>query len=251
MASTTLHGRRVTAAIFDTDGVITDTASVHEEAWKDAFDEYLARHAERHGGDVEEFTSADYLAYVDGVGRYDGVRRFLASRGIELEEGDDEDPGDRDSVRGLGNRKNERFLQRLRRDGAPAYPGTVDLVRHLRDLGLPTAVISASRNAAEVLASAGVAELFDARVDGVESARLGLEGKPDPAVFLEAARRLGVAAGDTMVVEDALSGVEAARRGGFGLVVGVDRADQREALLTRGADVVVDDLAELLPREAT
>lgn len=250
MPTVTMHGRELAAAIFDTDGVITDTASVHEHAWKDVFDEYLRSRAERHGEPFAEFTSRDYLAHVDGVSRYDGVRRFLASRGIDLEEGEDQDTPDRETVRGIGNRKNERFLERLRRDGAPAYPGTVALLRWLRGWGIPTAVISASRNAAEVLASAGVAELFDTRVDGVASGELGLAGKPDPAVFLEAARRLGVTPAEALVVEDALSGVEAGRRGGFGLVVGVDRAGHREELAARGADVVVDDVGELLPPEA-
>jgi alpha,alpha-trehalase len=249
MPRVTLHDHEVAAAIFDTDGVITDTASVHEEAWKDVFDEYLRERARREGRDFTEFTSHDYLTHVDGVSRNDGVRRFLASRDIELEEGEPGDPGDRESVHGLGNGKNARFLERLRREGAPAYPGTVAFLRWLRDQGVPTAVISASRNAAEVLTSAGAAELFDTRVDGVTSAELALPGKPDPAVFLEAARRLGVAPADTMVVEDALSGVRAGRRGGFGLVVGVDRAGHREELLSQGADVVVDDLAELLPPE--
>lgn len=249
MASVTVHGRRVAAAILDTDGVITDTASVHAGAWKDVFDDYLRERERRDGLVFEEFTSRDYLAHVDGVARDDGVRRFLASRGIELEEGDPDDPADRETVRGIGNRKNDRFLEHLRRDGAPAYPGTVALLRWLRSQGVATAVISASRNAAEVLASAGAAELFDARVDGVEAARLGLAGKPDPAVFLEAAARLGVTPTETMVVEDALSGVEAARHGDFALVVGVDRAGHRDELLDRGADVVVDDLDELLPRE--
>lgn len=250
MPSVTLHGRRILAAVLDTDGVITETASVHLGAWKDVFDAVLQDRERRDGARFEEFTEEDYLAHVDGVSRDDGVRRFFASRGIELPEGAPDDADDRETVHGIGNRKNRRFVEQLRRDGAPAYPGTVDLLRWLRGHAVPIAVISASRNAAEVLASAGVDELFDARVDGVEAARLGLPGKPDPAVFLEAARRLDVAPADAMVVEDALSGVAAARDGGFGLVVGVDRAGQREQLRSHGADVVVDDLAELLPGDA-
>lgn len=246
MPTVDLEGREIAAAIFDTDGVVTDTASVHAAAWKDVFDGYLQERQRRGEGPAQEFTSHDYLEHVDGVGRYDGVRRFLASRGIELEEGDPDDGPDRETVCGIGNRKNEQFLRRLRRDGAPAYDGTVALLRWLRSRGIPTAVISASRNAAEVLASAGVADLFDARVDGVQAQGLGLPGKPDPAVFLEAADRLGVRPAWAMIAEDAQSGVRAGRDGGFGLVVGVDRGAQREQLLAHGADVVVDDLAELL-----
>lgn len=250
MATVVLEGREVDAAILDTDGVVTDTASVHAAAWKDVFDGYLQQRADRGQGPAREFTSEDYLRYVDGVARYDGVRRFLASRDIELPEGDPADGPDEESVCGIGNRKNEHFLRRVRRDGAPAYDGTVALLRWLRSRGLPTAVISASRNAGEVLASAGVADLFDTRVDGVDAEQLGLTGKPDPAVFLEAARRLAVPPGRAMVIEDAQSGVQAGRDGGFALVVGVDRGQQREQLLAHGAHVVVDDLAELLPERA-
>lgn len=249
MGTVTIADREVAAAILDTDGVVTDTASVHAEAWKGVFDDELRRRSEEAGEPFAEFTRADYLRHVDGVPRYDGVRRFLASRGITLEEGDPSDPPERDTVCGIGNRKNDVFLERLRRQGAPRYEGTVGLLEWLRCLGVATAVISASRNAAEVLAAAGVAELFDTRVDGEEAARVGLAGKPDPAVFVEAARRLGTRPADAMIVEDARSGVEAGRRGGFGLVVGVDRGEQRDDLLAAGAHVVVDDLAELLPRD--
>jgi alpha,alpha-trehalase len=246
--SVEIRGRRVDAAILDTDGVVTDTASVHFAAWKDVFDEAIA------GWQTVEhrtpFTRREYLRHVDGIPRYEGVARWLAARGVELPRGAPTDPPGQDTVCALGNAKNARFLERLRRDGAPRYDSTVAFVTWLRDAGLPVAVISASRNAREVLAAAGVDELFLARVDGVEAARLGLAGKPEPDVFLEAARRLQAPVERTMVVEDALLGVEAARRGGFGLVVGVDRAEQRETLLERGADLVVDDLAELLPTEA-
>jgi beta-phosphoglucomutase family hydrolase len=244
MAAVTIAGRELGAAIFDTDGVVTDTARVHFTAWKDVFDAVLR---ERSGtGTFDEFTRDDYLRYVDGVPRYDGVRRFLASRDIDLGYGDPADGPEQESVCGVGNRKNEHFLRRLREDGAPAYDGTVSLLRWLRRHEVPLAVISASRNAGEVLAAAGVDELFDTMVDGREAERLGLPGKPDPAVFLEAARRLAVAPAQAMVAEDAQAGVRAARAGGFGLVVGVDRDGQRQQLLAEGADVVVDDLAELL-----
>lgn len=242
-----MRGVTVAAAILDTDGVVTDTASLHERAWKDVFDEELRRRASAEGAAVSEFTQEDYLRHVDGVPRYDGVRAFLASRGIEVEEGDPSDPPERDTVCGIGNRKNVRFLERLRGDGAPVYEGTVALLRWLRGQGVATAAISSSRNAAEVIDSAGAADLFDARVDGVEAERLGLRPKPEPDIFLEAGRRLGVEPDRALIVEDAQSGVRAGRRGGFALVVGVDRAEQREDLLAHGADLVVDDLAELLP----
>jgi HAD superfamily hydrolase (TIGR01509 family) len=223
---------------------VTDTARVHFAAWKDVFDAVLREHAGT--GAAVEFTRDDYLRYVDGVPRYDGVQRFLASRGIDVSYGDPSDAPDQETVCGVGNRKNEHFLHRLRQDGAPAYDGTVSLLQWLRRHAIPLAVISASRNAGEVLAAAGVAELFDTMVDGREAERLGLAGKPDPAVFLEAAERLGVAPARAMVVEDAQAGVRAGRAGGFGLVVGVDRDGQRQELLAEGADLVVDDLAELL-----
>jgi alpha,alpha-trehalase len=241
-------GHEVDAAILDTDGVVTDTASVHFAAWKDVFDEALRERAD--GRDVAGFTRSEYLRYVDGVSRYDGVRRWLDARGIALATGNPADPPGRQTACGLGNAKNERFLERLRRDGAPRYESTVALIDWLRAADVPVAVISASRNAGEVLAAAGVDDLFTVRVDGLEMERLDLPGKPEPDIFLEAARRLQVPPEATMVVEDALSGVDAARRGGFGLIVGVDRADQGDELLARGADLVVDDLAELLPREA-
>ncbi len=251
MGTVRIAGRQIAAAILDTDGVVTDTASVHFSAWRDVFDAYLRERSDRGEAAGGEFTHADYLRHVDGVARYDGVRRFLASRDIELPEGDPEDAPERETVCGIGNRKNERFLRRLRADGAPPYDGTLELLRWLRSQRVPTAVISASRNAAEVLAAAGADELFDARVDGVEADRLGLPGKPDPAVFLEAAARIDVPADLAMIVEDAQSGVQAGRDGGFGLVVGVDRVQQREQLLAHGADLVVDDLAELLPEVRT
>lgn len=230
------------AVIFDLDGVITDTAVVHAAAWKRLFDGYLAA---RFGTDgFRPFEEADYLAHVDGKPRYDGVRDFLASRGIALPEGDPSDPPDRETVCGLGNRKDEYFQVALR-DGVDPYPSSVDLVRALREEGTAVAVVSSSRNAGAVLDAAGLGELFPVRVDGVDAHELGLAGKPDPALFLEAADRLGVDPDRAAVVEDALSGVEAGRRGRFRLVVGVDRADQAAELRQHGADVVVDDLGQL------
>jgi beta-phosphoglucomutase family hydrolase len=234
------------AVVFDTDGVLTDTASVHAAAWKRLFDEYLRRRAARGSEPYRPFTEADYLRFVDGRPRYDGVAGFLGSRGITLPWGDPADPPDRETVCGLGNAKDRYFVTHLREHGASAFPTSVAFVRRLRELGLRTAAVSASRNMLAVLASAGLRELFDAEVDGVEADRLGLAGKPDPALFLEAARRLGVAPARAAVVEDALAGVEAGRRGGFGAVVGVDRGDQAAALAERGADVVVADLGDLV-----
>jgi alpha,alpha-trehalase len=236
---------RLDAVVFDTDGVLTDTASVHAAAWKRLFDGYLEERAARLGEPFHPFTGADYLRHVDGRARYDGVAAFLASRGIALDWGDPADPPDRETVCGLGNAKDRVFVAHLRDHGARPFPASVALVRRLRDAGVATAVVSASRNMLAVLDSAGIRELFDAAIDGVEAERQGLPGKPDPALFLEAARRLGVAPGRAAVVEDALAGVEAGRRGGFALVIGVDRGGQAAALAERGADVVVDDLGRL------
>lgn len=232
----------MSAVVFDMDGVITDTARSHAESWAALFNEYLATRPETQN----PFTEEDYLKYVDGKPRYDGVGSFLESRGIELPEGTPEDPPERETVCGLGNRKNVHFLERLYLGGADAYPSSVRLVEELHRRGVPVAVITSSRNASEVLRSAGVDDLFGVKVDGNDSAKLGLAGKPMPDIFLEAARRLGVAPERTAVVEDALSGVEAGRRGEFGLIVGVDRGGQAAELVANGADMVVSDLGELL-----
>jgi alpha,alpha-trehalase len=232
------------AVVFDTDGVLTDTASVHAAAWKRLFDDYLRRRAARGSEPFRPFTEADCLRFVDGRPRYDGVAGFLASRGIELPWGDPGDPPDRETVCGLGNAKDRHFVTHLREHGTRAFPTSVAFVRRLRELRLRTAAVSASRSMLAVLASAGLRELFDAEVDGVDADRLGLAGKPDPALFLEAARRLGVAPARAAVVEDALAGVEAGHRGGFGVVIGVDRGGQAAALVERGADVVVADLGD-------
>ncbi|MFC4059253.1 HAD family hydrolase [Planomonospora corallina] len=228
---------RITAVVFDTDGVVTDTARVHAAAWKRVFDAFLRERAARYGEPLRPFDAAeDYLRHVDGRSRADGVRAFLSSRGIH--------PGP-ETVRELAARKDARFLAEIRARGVTAFPSTAELARELRRRGVRTAAVSASRNCAEVLRAAGVDGLFDVRVDGVDTARLGLPGKPDPALFEEAARRLGAAPAETAVVEDALAGVEAGRRGGFGLVVGVDRHGRDGSPLAAGADLVVADLADL------
>jgi len=223
----------VDAVIFDLDGVVTRTARVHAQAWKDTFDPLLAARGER------AFDSADYLRHVDGKPRLDGVRDFLASRGLAAAE---------DEVRALGERKNARFLALLAA-GVEVYPSTLDWIRALRERGVRTAVVSASRNAAAVLRAAGLEALFDARVDGNDAARLGLAGKPAPDTYLRAAEALGVPPARAAVVEDALAGVAAGRAGGFAAVIGVDRAGQAEALRTYGATRVVRDLAEIMSPE--
>jgi len=235
----------VEAFIFDTDGVVTRTAVVHAGAWKQIFDEELRARADATGQAFVPMSDSDYLRYVDGKARFDGVAAFLASRGIELPYGDPDDPPERETVCGLGNRKNERFLEIVASDGVAPFESTLDLVRGLRAAGIRTAVVSASENAAAILDAAGAGDLFEARVDGLDARALGLPGKPDPALFLEAARRIGVAPPATAVVEDALAGVEAGRRGSFGLVVGVDRGGQADELTAHGADIVVPDLAFL------
>lgn len=234
----------VDAVIFDTDGVLTRTATVHAAAWKRLFDEVLQARAGA-GNAFAEFTDDDYRRFVDGVPRFDGVRRFLASRGIELPFGSPTDPPGDDTVCALGNRKNQAFLAELEAHGVEAFATTTTLLHQLRAAGIATAAISASENCGPVLDGAGIAHLLDVRVDGLDAKTLGLTGKPDPAVFLEAARRLGVAPERAAVVEDALFGVEAGRRGGFGLVLGVARAGNADEMLAAGADVVVADLGEV------
>lgn len=236
---------RVDAVIFDLDGVITDTASVHAAAWKRMFDRFLADRPEREEEDHRPFSDEDYYLYVDGKPRYDGVESFLASRGIPLARGDPGDTPSAETACGLGNRKDELFLERLRGQGVKSYPSSIVLLNRLRASDCRTAIISASRNCVDVLDAAGIADLFDAKVDGIDAGELGLKGKPDPAVFLEAARRLGVGPARAAVVEDALAGVEAGRRGGFALVIGVDRSGHGRELREHGANTLVGDLGEV------
>jgi beta-phosphoglucomutase family hydrolase len=237
----------VKACLFDLDGVLTQTAKVHAAAWKQMFDEYLHQRSERTGEPFRAFdTKEDYDAYVDGKPRYDGVRSFLQSRGIELPQGTPEDPPGAETVDGLGNRKNELVLKLIHDHGVQAYEGSVRYVHAVRGTGLPRAVVSSSANCRDVLHAAGIEDLFDAVVDGVVAEREGLKGKPAPDTFLAGARALKIDPKEGAVFEDALAGVQAGRAGGFGFVIGVDRVGQREALLAHGADIVVKDLAELL-----
>jgi beta-phosphoglucomutase family hydrolase len=228
----------IRACLFDLDGVLTRTAVVHAAAWKQVFDPFLHEQAARSGATFVPFdVDSDYRAYVDGKRRRDGVRSFLAARGIELPE---------DEVRALAEAKDALVLEAIRRDGVECYEESVDYVRAVAEAGLRRAVVSASRHCADVLRAAGIEELFELRVDGVVADHEELQGKPAPDTFLAAARGLGVAPAEAAVFEDALAGVEAGRAGGFGYVVGVDRVGHAEALREHGADVVVDDLSALL-----
>ncbi len=239
----------IRACLFDLDGVLTQTAIVHAAAWKEMFDAFLQERAARRSEPFVPFdAAADYRLYVDGMPRADGVRSFLASRGITLPEGDGDDPPGAETVHGLGNRKNDLVLERIREAGVVVYEGSVDYVRAARHAGLARAVVSSSANTADILRSAGIEDLFDVRIDGVVAMERGLRGKPAPDTFLAAAEAFGVDPSAAAVFEDALAGVEAGRAGGFGFVVGVDRTGQAAALRERGADVVVGDLSELRER---
>jgi beta-phosphoglucomutase family hydrolase len=239
----------IRGCLFDLDGVLTKTAKVHDAAWKEMFDSFLRQRAERTGQPFVPFDPVkDYDEYVDGKPRADGTRSLLESRGIELPEGSPDDPPAAETVNGLGNRKNVILLKRIKESGVEAYEGSVRYVRAVRDAGLRRAVVSSSANCRDVLVAAGIEDLFEARIDGVVAAQEHLRGKPAPDTFLAGARALGLEPQAAAVFEDALAGVAAGRAGGFGYVVGVDRAGQAEALKTHGADIVVEDLAELLDR---
>ncbi|TDC30732.1 beta-phosphoglucomutase family hydrolase [Micromonospora sp. KC213] len=237
----------VTACLFDLDGVLTQTARVHNAAWKETFDAYLARRSATTGEPFRPFDSGpDYQRYVDGRPRADGVRTFLASRGIVLPEGSPDDPPDADTVQGISNRKNAILLDRIHRDGVDVYPGSVTYLRAAVAAGLRRAVVSASANCRDVVASAGLEPMLEARVDGQVTQAEGLRGKPYPDTFLAGAALLGVAPANAAVFEDALAGVAAGRAGSFGYVIGVDRVGQADELRANGADIVVTDLADLL-----
>lgn len=241
--------RAFRAVIFDLDGIVTRTARVHAAAWKRLFDEYLRQRSERNAEPFRPFDiDKDYREYVDGKPRYDGVRSFLESRGIDLPAGDPADAPDQETICGLGNRKNRYLQQQLAESGVDVYESTVELIRNLRRRGIKTAIVSSSKNCVPVLEAAGLRELFDAKVDGADSERLGLKGKPSPDIFLIAAQQLGVEPACAIVVEDAISGVQAGAAGEFGAVIGVDRSGHPEALRQNGANVVVRDLAQVAIR---
>ena len=237
----------ITTCLFDLDGVLTQTAKVHAKAWKQMFDQYLRERAQRTGDPFREFTvDGDYQQYVDGKPRRDGVRSFLQSRGIELPVGTPDDSPDAETIYGLGLRKNDLVLKLIHDEGVDPYGGSVRFVAQARKQGLHTAVVSSSTNCRDVLIAAGIEGLFEARIDGEVAEREHLAGKPAPDTFLAAGRRLGIEPAHAAVFEDALAGVAAGHAGSFGLVVGVDRVGQAAALKQHGADVVVDDLADLL-----
>ncbi|PWR15807.1 hypothetical protein DKT69_09110 [Micromonospora sicca] len=241
----------VTACLFDLDGVLTQTAKVHNAAWTETFNAFLRARAEATGEPYRPFDPGpDYNRYVDGKPRADGVRSFLASRGITLPEGAPDDPPEADTVHGVGNRKNVVLLKRIHTDGVEVYPGSVAYLEAAAAAGLRRAVVSASANCREVVGAAGLDRLLEARVDGVFARERGLRGKPHPDTFLAGAELLGVAPANAAVFEDALAGVAAGRAGGFGHVIGVDRVGQADELRAHGADVVVTDLAELLKEPA-
>jgi beta-phosphoglucomutase family hydrolase len=229
----------ITACLFDLDGVITQTAKLHAAAWKEMFDAFLRERSEQTGEPFEEFTPSDYDRYVDGRPRLDGVRTFLAARGIEQED---------ELVRRLGDTKQELVLKLIRERGVEVYDGSIEFGTEAEREGLRRAVVSSSANTREVLSSVGIEDLFEAVVDGLVAQREGLPGKPAPDTFVAGARALGAEPPQAVVFEDALAGVEAGRAGGFGYVVGVDRTGQRDALLEHGADIVVDDVSELIER---
>lgn len=237
------------AVLFDLDGVLTATARLHAASWKRTFDDYLRTRASARGERFRPFEMpGDYARFVDGRPRYDGVRTFLASRDIELDDGAPDDPPGVETVCGIGNRKNAMFGELLAGEGVEVYDGSLAVVRHLRRHGVRCAVVSSSRSCEAILEAAGLAALFELRVDGQVAARQGLPGKPAPDTFVYAARVLGVPPGRAVVVEDAIAGVEAGRAGGFGLVVALDRTGETEALARAGADHVMTDLGDTLKR---
>jgi beta-phosphoglucomutase family hydrolase len=241
---------QIIACLFDLDGVLTRTASIHSAAWKQMFDDFLRARSQRTGEPFVPFDAGDdYDAYVDGKPRLDGTRGFLLSRGIDLPEGDPSDPPAAPTVNGLSNRKNEMVLRLFDEGHIEVFDDSVRYVRAVRAAGLATAVVSSSANTAQVLDAVGIADLFDVRIDGVVAAERHLAGKPAPDTFLAGAAAIGAGPATAAVFEDALAGVEAGRAGGFALVVGVDRVGQADELRRHGADVVVSDLGELMEPE--
>ena len=234
------------AVIFDLDGVITRTATIHAESWKAVFDEYLRYREKEHGEKFREFTHEDdYLPYVDGKPRYEGVKSFLESRGVDIPYGEPADPAERETVCGVGNRKNTVFCNIIKERGAEIYSSTIDFVKSLKDAGIRVGIASSSKNCRLILRSVGIEDLFETRVDGVVSAEMGLKGKPEGDIFVTAARNMGALPAGSVVVEDATSGVQAGRNGGFGMVIGVARENNEDELLKNGADIVVRDMAAM------
>ncbi|GGG00754.1 beta-phosphoglucomutase family hydrolase [Pontibacter amylolyticus] len=241
-----LQEKNIKALIFDLDGVVTQTARVHAQAWKRMFDAYLQKRGEKEDRHYEPLDiETDYREYIDGIPRYDGVRNFLESRGITLPEGTPEDEEGLETVGGLGNLKNMYFQELVRQGGVDVYDDTIAWIKQQKQNGMRTAIISASKNCVDVLHAAGIEQLFEEHVDGLQASHLGLKGKPAPDVFLEAARRLGIAPRQAAVFEDARKGVQAAKAGGFGLVVGIDRTHDQAALKAGGADQVIAEFPKV------
>ena len=234
------------AVIFDMDGVITKTAITHALAWKKMFDDFLMKRTKKTGEKFVEFTHAgDYLPYVDGKPRYKGVKSFLKSRGIILPFGNPSDPPSIETVCGLGNMKNEAFNEVLAKEGVEVYPSTVSLIKDLKEEGIKLGVASSSKNCKPVLEAVDLLDIFDARVDGEVSAELGLNGKPEPDIFTTACDIVEVSYNKSIVVEDAVSGVQAGAAGNFGLTIGIARENNMQELKEGGADIVVKDLDEI------
>jgi alpha,alpha-trehalase len=240
-----LQGDALDAVLFDMDGVVTRTATLHAAAWQQVFDDFLRARPDSGTGFLPFDPGADYLNYVDGKPRYDGVASFLGSRGISLPYGTPEDPPDRESICGVGNRKDEVFQSLLSTEAVEVFDSTVRVIRALREAGVKTGVFSASRHAEQILTAARVQPLFDAKVDGMDADQLSLPGKPNPATLHELARRLNAVPRRTAVIEDAIAGVQAGRAGGFALVLGVNRSGARGLLLANGADFEIEDLSEV------
>ncbi len=236
----------IRACLFDVDGVLTETAIVHRAAWKRTFDAFLRDYPGLSAEQSREFSDADYNSFVDGKPRHDGVRDFLASRAITLPEGSSDDPDDAATVHGIANRKNKRVLAELEEHGVIPYQGSLRYLEAARSAGLRIAAVTASANGEAILDAGGFTQYCEARIDGLVAAREHLRGKPAPDPFLAGARALGVEPSEAAVFEDALSGVAAGRAGNFGFVIGVDRVGQADALREHGADIVVDDLDDLL-----
>jgi trehalose 6-phosphate phosphatase len=243
-SGTSLPVNRLDAIVFDMDGVVTETAMIHARSWKRVFDDFLRTRSEVAGEPFRPFELTDYLQFVDGKPRYDGAASFLASRDIFLPQGNPTDPPGYDSISSIGNLKDHEFQRQVAKDGIRPYASTLEFIRNVRARGLKTALITSSRHGRAVLKLAGITDLFDAIVDGVDADRHRLAGKPDPGIYLAAASLLSVPPGRTAVVEDALAGVEAGRNGHFALVVGVDRGAGEAELLEHGADLVVSDMSE-------
>ena len=235
------------AVLFDLDGVMTNTANIHATCWKKIFDEYLQTRSSKTGETFRSFEIAtDYKLHVDGKPRFDGVRDFLKSRGIDLPKGTHDDPPHKETVCGIGNRKSSLVAKLIQTDGIDVYQGSLTFLRHVREIGMKTAIVTSSENCQAVLQTAGIGDLFDAQVDGTTIISQHLAGKPAPDSYLKAVELLGVQPKRAVVIEDAISGVQAGSKGGFGLVIGIDRKDNAEELKNNGAHIVVSDLSECM-----